>query len=75
MRNDVRIPGVALRTEPTAERGGEAGYESGPSIDRSLIEHLLADSGESPGQLGAAVVRAATLAAAVHRSMIGEIRQ
>ncbi|MCH2160700.1 MAG: hypothetical protein MK085_02385 [Phycisphaerales bacterium] len=73
MRNDARIPGVALRTERAAERGGEAGCTSEPSIDRSLIDHLLADAGETSGHLGSAVVRAATLAAAVHRSMIGEV--
>ena len=73
MRNNARNAGGTLRPERAAEHGGEAGHDSDPRIDRALIDHLMAEAGGHTGHLGSAVVRAATLASAMHRSMVGEM--
>ena len=75
MRNNSRTTGGRLRPEQAAEQGGKASQDSESQIDRSLIDQLLAEVGNGSGDLGSAVVRTATLAAALHRSMVGEINR
>lgn len=75
MRNEAFVSGATLRTGRSAEQGGEANQIPGTKIDRGLLDHLLAQAGEDGAELGAAVIRVAGIAAAMHRSMRLEVER
>ena len=75
MRNEALISGATLRTGRSAEQGGEANRNPETKIDRGLLDHLLAQAGPDGAGLGAAVIRASGIAAAMHRSISMEVER
>lgn len=72
MRKTPPFAGVHSRRRRMVHHGGGAHPEPTRQLDPRLIKSLLRQSEDNGSTLGEAVINAATIAAAIHRSIASE---